>query len=224
MNDRLEVLATRVEAAIYHHHCLLIALEYQTPSTSGATPGKSKALEMHRRQLSGVRDLKKDTPALASIRKSSEAFGGFPAKALDPEVPAAERIARLDAFVQSRVAKVDETSEMIQQLYESTVRAELNDNGKANMQALDALLADSLEQFGEPGSILRDAQTEESLEALQQESAEVGKVMAKMSLPGTDELGGSPGLPFERYLRYTELLRTGTQADPKSVEVIQQWK
>jgi hypothetical protein len=223
MNSRLEILAKRVEAAIYHHHCLLIALEYQKTSSDGTGSGKNET-KSHQRQLSSIRDRKKETPAMAYIKKGGEAFGGFPVKALDPTIPVAKRIAKLDEFVQLRAAKADETSEMIQQLYESTVKAELSDNAWASMQVLDVLLADGMEQFGQPGSILRDAQTEESLEALQQESTDVGRAMAKINLPGTEETAGNSGLPFERYLRYIEIFRAGTQADPKSVEIMQQWK
>jgi hypothetical protein len=68
-------------------------------------------------------------------------------------------------------------------LFESAVKGSLNEGANVNTDVLDCLLADSLKGSGREGAVLYDGQTEESLEALEEENKEIRVLQQILRLP-----------------------------------------
>ncbi|KAI1864511.1 uncharacterized protein JN550_008798 [Neoarthrinium moseri] len=215
MNERLQALANRVGVAVYHHNALLTAFEHylalpQDRPAEVVTRGHSQA--HHLQPIGGSRGQAEATTALKYIQKGVDTFGGFPFKAIDPLTPASQKITKLTEFVQQRAAKGSDSEQVLHRLYESAVKVGLATASESNLLILDHLLADSLAGQGRAGSVLEDAQAEESLSALRNESQEINSLFQKLNLTGAEAITDDMRPLFRGHMKSFEDHRQGQTA------------
>ncbi|KAK9782333.1 hypothetical protein SCARD494_13641 [Seiridium cardinale] len=185
MNERLELLASRVDMVVHHHFALLSTYEqYQslnadkTAAFSHISP-KSRAMDT----ANNPRISEEATALMSQLRQSLEVHSGLPSKAVDPLTPAAKRIALLNEYLAKRAAKDDERLRSLHAAFESAVKPSLNEGTGISNDVLECLVADSLKGSGHRGAVFRDGQTEESLEVLESENREIRVLQQTLKLP-----------------------------------------
>lgn len=185
MNERLELLATRVGTAVYHHLALSIAYEYRRSLHAKEKADlRYLATKGHIADSANAwKDPKEATALLSYIRQGMEAYGGFPSKAFDPATTPTKNATIISEFVAKRANKDKERFKSLHGLFESAVKDNLREGSDINTDVLECLLADSLNGSGLEGAALRDGQTEESLEALENENNEIKVLLQMLQLP-----------------------------------------
>ncbi|KAK8110851.1 uncharacterized protein PG998_007308 [Apiospora kogelbergensis] len=204
MNERLQILARRLGVAVYHHQSLVMTYNYARKFVL-KSPSSQKTAEVNTsKALRSDGAEPKSTPLEALTRKLQSL--GLPRIPLNNPIKApATQVTKLNEFVNQRAAKGDETLLRVHKMYEDTVRRTLDDVSLASRMAQDAVVAESLIDWRSRGAALQDAQTEESIAALQKESEEIESLLAKLKLPGTGNIAKMLRPALLRALRHLEI-------------------
>ncbi|KAK8031780.1 hypothetical protein PG990_001514 [Apiospora arundinis] len=186
MNERLQILARRLGVAVYHHQSLVMTYNYARKFVLKDSVSQ-KAPEANTKILRSEGTEPKSTP-LETLTKKLQSLG-LPRIPLNNPIKApATQVTKLNEFVNQRAAKGDETLLRVHKMYEDTVRRTLDDVSLASRMAQDAIVAESLIDWRTRGAALQDAQTEESIAALQKETEEIESLLAKLEIPGTGNI------------------------------------
>ncbi|KAH8673412.1 hypothetical protein BX600DRAFT_204882 [Xylariales sp. PMI_506] len=236
LNERLTILANRISTAVYHHQSLLIAWEHSKMSQEKPKPGAPPKVVVQEPKATAKAEGQGQT-ALDLIKRHMQA-SGLSAKVFDPLAPPSKSITKLNEFVQKRAEKGDETFQTVHQLYEAAAKSGIGENELGTRMVLDCITADSLVSYGRRGAVLQDAQTEESIVALQKESEEVDALLAKLQLPGTGQMAKVLRPMFKKALKFLDnengagCYHTGAtaivscrrcQEALKQIEITQRW-
>ncbi|KAF7522995.1 hypothetical protein G7054_g11938 [Neopestalotiopsis clavispora] len=176
MNDRLEALSKRLSAAIHHHHALLNTFECHQALHSPKTSEPSKRPESTLTN-DQARPSNESLVALKQVSRGLELNGGIPARSFDFAHPATKRAALLNDIMAQRLMKDDDRLRVLEHNFETIIKGSLREGSSINIEVLERLSAESLKGSGEQGAILRDAQTEESLEALEIENKQLNSLL-----------------------------------------------
>lgn len=177
LNERLTILATRLATAIYHHESLVAAWQYgfTTPQFGASIKDMTKT---------GKRS---HTFALSLIKDHIK-HHALPFDLMDPLSPAYKKATKLNEFVQQRAAQGDNTFQNVHKLFESAIKAGIDDIELGMRLVLNCVTADSQIDYGRGADVLHDANTEESIALLRQETQEIDALLAKLKLPGTGQI------------------------------------
>lgn len=190
MNERLRVLASRLAVAVYHHQSMFTAFQNAKLATAPNTDKEARITETTLR-VAEMSEKQREASPLALIEKSIKQFGSFKF----PNDPSPGRPMKqatmLNEFVQKRSEAGNETYANVHRLYEAAVKAGLNDKELSCRMLLDCITSDSLIGAGERGSALRDAQTEESIKALQAEREMITNLIDNLNICGTRKVDKS---------------------------------
>lgn len=186
MNERLQILAQRLGVAVYHHQSLVMTYNYAMKFVlKNSVAQRTEANTSKTLRSDGNEP--KSTPLETLTRKLQSL--GLPRIPLSNPIKApATQVTKLNEFVNQRAAKGDQTLLRVHKIYEDTVRRTLDDVSLATRMAQDAIVAESLIDWRTRGAALQDAQTEESIAALQKESDEIESLLAKLELPGSGNI------------------------------------
>lgn len=184
MNERLVTLSSRISTALHHHYALLNTFEcHQALRVTKPTDASQTQIT---NQASSLRQSNEAQAAAAQVCRGLEVCGGIPARSFDFTVPTLDRIALLNEFMAKRLIKDDDRLQALGHSFEAIVKGSLREGSSINTEILERLTADSLKGSGKQGAILRDAQTEESLEALEAEIKQLGSLIGQV--PSRQEL------------------------------------
>lgn len=178
------------------------------------------------------------TTLLHYIQQGMKSYGGFPTKALDPLTPAEKKVTMLNEFVALRAGKDKERLKNLHALFESAVNDDLHKGYSVNVDVLTCILADSLKGYDYCGAALRDAQTEESLQALEEEVMSIQQLqkalgiaevpVTKILRPLYQHLAGQAFAEKLGLINVTGLVPRGDRSaivlpSSKLLEVVQRW-
>ncbi|KAI4596723.1 hypothetical protein KJ359_005065 [Pestalotiopsis sp. 9143b] len=178
MNERLVTLSSRISTALHHHYALLNtfdchqALRVTKPTDASHTQITNPA--------GSLRQSKEAQAAVAQVCRGLEVCGGIPARSFDFTVPTLDRVAMLNELMAKRLIKDDDRLKALGYSFEAMVKGSLKEGSSINTEILERLTADSLKGSGKQGAILRDAQTEESLEALEAENRRLNSLIGQV--------------------------------------------
>jgi hypothetical protein len=182
LNERLSILADRLATAIYHHESLQVAFEYENTSCPHGVliteMPKTQARTQESTEYLNVQALIKE-----HIKQYAIAFD-----LMDPLSPPHKKITKLNEFVQQRAAHGDDTFQNVHKLFESAIKAGIDDNELGTRMILNCVTADSQIDYSCGCDALHDTNTEESIALLRQESQEIDTLLGKLKLPGTGQI------------------------------------
>ncbi|KAK8065581.1 hypothetical protein PG997_012328 [Apiospora hydei] len=203
MNERLQILARRLGVAVYHHQSLVMTYNYARKFVLKNSVAQRSTEANSSKPLRSDGAESKSSPLEVLTRKLQSL--GLPRIPLNNPIKApAAQVTKLNEFVNQRAAKGDETLLRVHKMYEETVRRTLDDVSLASRMAQDAIVAESLIDWRTRGAALQDAQTEESIAALQKESEEIESLLAKLELPGTGNIAKMLRPALLRALKHLE--------------------
>ncbi|KAK7953407.1 hypothetical protein PG996_014299 [Apiospora saccharicola] len=202
MNERLQILAQRLGVAVYHHQSLVMTYNYARKFVlKNSVAQRTEANTSKTLRSDGTEP--KSTPLETLTRKLQSL--GLPRIPLSNPIKApATQVTKLNEFVNQRAAKGDETLLRVHKMYEDTVRRTLDDVSLATRMAQDAIVAESLIDWRTRGTALQDAQTEESIAALQKESEEIESLLTRLELPGSGNIAKMLRPALLRALKHLE--------------------
>ncbi|KAH6654160.1 hypothetical protein BKA67DRAFT_658479 [Truncatella angustata] len=185
INERLELLTKRIEIAVFHHLALFITHEHNRAFRyiKEANIEHMHTLSHRHMQNDDEPGPEIQTTTLMHNRKALDIFGGFPSKVFDPLTTTEEKVTILNEFIAERAVKENSRLKNLHSLYESSMKAGLHEGASVNTRVLQCIVADSLKGIGRRGAALNDGQTEESLEALQEENRKIRDVQRSLPLP-----------------------------------------
>ncbi|KAK7935217.1 hypothetical protein PG985_000712 [Apiospora marii] len=202
MNERLQILAQRLGVAVYHHQSLVMTYNY-------ARKFVLKNSVTQRTEANTSKTLRSDGPEpkstpLETLTRKLQSLGLPRIPLSNPIKTPAAQVTKLNEFVNQRAAKGDQTLLRVHKMYEDTVRHTLDDVSLATRMAQDAIVAESLIDWRTRGAALQDAQTEESIAALQKESEEIESLLTKLELPGSGNIAKMLRPALLRALKHLE--------------------
>ncbi|ETS85633.1 hypothetical protein PFICI_03658 [Pestalotiopsis fici W106-1] len=176
MNDRLEALSDRIGTAIHHHYALLNTFECHQALRNPHIPKSLQGAESTQ-TTNPVRPSKGSQMAFKQVCRGLEVHGDIPARSFDFALSTMKRTTLLNDIMAQRLMKDDDRLRVLEHNFENVIKASLREGPNINLEILGRLAAESLKGTGDQGAILRDAQTEESLEALEVENKQLSSLL-----------------------------------------------
>jgi hypothetical protein len=168
--------------AIQHHCAVVRTFEcYQAFYVAEKADSRRDAREANHGPT--LRKLKEAADVLSELQHGLEVYGGISSEALEPLAPATMKAAALSDLLAKRVAKDNDRLKNLQNSYESAVKESIKNGANMDTDVLERLVDDSLGGSGEQGAVLRDAQIEDSLEALANENKLLKALLKTLPLP-----------------------------------------
>ncbi|KAI1384802.1 uncharacterized protein F4822DRAFT_433342 [Hypoxylon trugodes] len=184
MNERLRLLANRIEMLMYHHRSLLIAFTYVNSIKESKSTRGLGTINAHPPQ-SAENGRAKDRSLLDMIQRQMELYGSIPidtgkqAKA-GRTLTSHAQVSKFDRYVASRQRKGDDLARSVQKSFEVTAKAELTDAELGSQLLLDSVVADSAASAHLGGHVYEDQQVEDLVASMKSQAEEIQRISTEL--------------------------------------------
>ncbi|KAI1370140.1 hypothetical protein F4677DRAFT_458092 [Hypoxylon crocopeplum] len=196
MNERLRLLADRIQMLVYHHQTLFNAFthvnsEGKSEPTKGSEIGDTHSIK------NTVNDRFKENTLLRTIQRQMELYGSIQIdveKQPQPTHTSTFRmhVTKLDRYVASRQRKGDDLARSVHGFFETLVKTDLTDAELGSQLLLDSVIAGSAAGSKTGGNVYEDQQVEDSVASLKSQAGQVQTNFGKLR-----EGAGGPSLPHD---------------------------
>ncbi|KAI1497731.1 hypothetical protein F5X99DRAFT_355715 [Biscogniauxia marginata] len=202
MNERLTVLAERIQTLVYHHQALFNAFHYLEARARDDDPKYCPRIQSHTVKL--VTPVGEHNANLVElVRHYMHVYGSIPVDVdYDPLESPIKTISKIDEYVQSRAEKGLEIAQDMHKFFETAVKAGLVDTELGGHIILDCVLADSATGFNDSG-VFADQQLEESVAATKEQIRLVRRIFHGLQLTGAET---APDFVADAYKKTAECL------------------
>ncbi|KAI2470377.1 hypothetical protein F4781DRAFT_178227 [Annulohypoxylon bovei var. microspora] len=227
MNERLRILAARIQMLVYHHQTLFNAFTLVN-SRADSKPAKGSGATNIQVVQNKENGKSKSHTLLDAIQCQMELYGSIPID-VDKKSQAARtptprmQVNKLDRYVTSRQKKGDDLARNVHAYFERAAKSQLTDAEFGAQLLLDSVIADSTAGSQIGGHVYDDQQVEDSVATMRSQTIEIETVFRKLR-EGAGTPSSAPDFVTYAYNKSVKQVAPDVQEKcPKFVALVHKW-